>query len=414
MSLENLSKILVRAVEACDRGNAGTRTGVYGLARSTLERFLAESTDLSPAEKQRQRAELDRTIALVEEHYAADRPGPFDPSVLSGEETAPVVSVSPPVRTPPPVAPTPVPPLPPASPPAPPPAPPRAAVAEPTALSTPPAPSQTPGAAGDAATDPGRLTDEEADIFGAAADARSDGTGDEIPLARDTEADWKARNRRGIYALVAILAVFSAAYQFDAAGTIRRRVAGNLAENTDTSPIRQSQSATVTPDGWVRKVLPMLGDTAQEKAVTARLVDETPSGSTGEFPGRIVWTQVNGGGDAWTGHLNVAGHPLTLDLAIEPNSDSPDDLSDMIALRVASPSVVAALPTFFRISPSTGRATEMGGVAVRLGGERFLFGFRPVAEDRDHDIDRRTVAKIVLVFENEQHLAVFFRLPPVR
>lgn len=441
MSLANLTKILVRAVEARDRHDPDARVGVYVLARGTLERFLTESGDLTAEEKVRQRAELDRTIALVEAHYASGRPGSFDlamvdpaapvlPPVVAPFAPPPPPQMPPASRPTPPVVPPPPPPPPPVAPPAAPP-PPTAVAPTPPAVPTPSAPlavrepppvpePAAPALAESAATSPEadvpppRPEPPAADLFGDATGAAAYETAADDGPEVASGADWKERNRRGAIVLVLLIFAFAAAYQFSIGDHVRRWLGGDTGQTAGVKPDRPSAAPSATPDGWIRTVLPQLGETPEEKAVDVRLVEEKPGAPTGGRLGRARWTPVAGVDGSWIGRLEFTGSPITVDLAVEPNPDTVDDQSYMLVLALGSAPVVDGTPVLARVDPGSGRTEDFGGLAVRIGVDRFLYGFKPRDVDRSTDIDARPVTRIELPLENDRKLALFLRLPKLR
>jgi hypothetical protein len=99
MSLNNMTRILVRAIESRGCRDAAERRTVYSLSRQTLERFFHENTELSEEEKARQRSELEAAIDTIEatlagERREADRAPPAPP---------PTPAAAPPPPAPPPV-----------------------------------------------------------------------------------------------------------------------------------------------------------------------------------------------------------------------------------------------------------------------------------------------------------------------
>lgn len=419
MSIDNLSKILVRAIEARDRGDATARAGVYALARTTLERFFEENGELDEAERSRQRVELDETIARIEDHFRSGRPGPIDLS----DRPPPPPPQSPPAApaprpaTPPPAAPAPRPAAPrPAAPVAPPATPIPAPVPPappPAARPAPEAPTPTPAVPPPAAPAAARTaTDPVPDIFDGA-----------VPLPEEESIrepvdihEVERHNRNGAIVLGLLLIALALGYHYEIGARIQRLFATG---DVGPLPVSASKTAVGVPaaifDPWTDVVRPRLGRNDAERASAAVLWDATANPRSAGLTGTIVWTPDPRGREAgWSGRLTFTGHTLAAEVALEPDRSMDGAITWIAALGFTGLPEAAAVSYVGRVDPLTGQSAEITASTVRFGVDRMLIGWDVDPPERDASAESRSLLKIVVSFEDDRRLELHLRMPRLR
>lgn len=434
MSIDNLSKILVRAIEARDRADATARAGVYSLARATLERFFEENGELDEAERSRQRLELDETIARIEDHFRSGRPGPIDlsarpPAPLPPAAAAPRPSAPPPAAAalspaaPPPAAAAPSPAAPspaaaapsPATPPpaaaAPRPAAPPPAAAAPRPASPPSAPAGQSAPAG-AAAPTATPTEPVPDIFDGAVPLPEDETIREPVDVHEAER----HNRNGAIVLGLMLIALALGYHFEVGGRIHRLfVTGEVGPLTASTTKSAVEVPSAVFDPWADVVFPRLGHTDAERASAAVLWDATANPRSLGLSGTIVWTPEPPGREAgWIGKLTFAGHTLAADVALEPDRSMDGSISWIAALVFSGLPEAVGVSFVGRVDPHTGQATDNTASTVRFGVDRLLVGWEPDPPERDASAESRSLLKIVFSFEDDRRLELHLRMPRLR
>lgn len=356
MSIENLLKILARAIDARDKHDAATRQNVYAISRATLERFLEQSADLDEDKRAAQRRELEFAIEKLESRLVAAEaaalerlatPAPVAPSggAASVERSKTATGRAEEVSKPPmidprrdvqpqvqmaqavPVAPTPPPspavpdpkpariaepagtrpPPPEPAPPPPPPAaprPPAAPVAKadaPAAKAAPPA--ETPAAhvtpPGPEAESPGRdaapLDIETAPATTERPTIFAEGEPPQRSEPERGEIDEKEvrrHNRRGAIALIVLLVVFVGAYETDLGDGIRHWLAGGA----PAEPLAVIERTAVVEGAPPVTVAAARSRSIRQLANGATSVDLRIEGIPAEaanFTGRMVWTRTD-------------------------------------------------------------------------------------------------------------------------
>jgi hypothetical protein len=411
MSLTNMTRILVRAIESRNCTTAAERENVYGLSRMTLERFFEANASLTELEKARQRRELVVAIEKIEAAFAAGRP------VHPSRDLEPHEEDAAPQEAPPTDQPLPLPspevavareivrhdaPPAPAEPPraapvAPPPA--------PTLAADPPPPPDRAAPQGE----PPAADDPADELFGAARE-------DDAPA----DPEPSPRSRR-LQRLFGVLLVFLAMLVFGYyhLGEVGERVHRFLVD-FQFDPEKEDALKAITPAASTEADLWL-------STVRARMATETPANVTTAFhwneakgsietgsAGLITWAARPDPAGAQTGTMVFGDGSPSADLAVTfaPRITGPDDLGFVLIVGFAG-DVARTLysPNLVKIDPTSGRSEDVNATAVRIGLDRAMFGFDTDRRRLADDIAGNGVYRLTFFSETDQRNVYWLRLP---
>ncbi len=432
MSVNNFLRILVRALEARDHEDPTSRQSVYDMSRRTLERFFEQTPSIDADGRHHQRGQLEAAIAEIEHQFTSAAP----PGATGGAGTPPS----------PRAAPEPLAALPPDEPVAPPPArrsEPASSVAAPPPGAAPSPPPPEPATAEppeprEPAAEPldARLEDRgeedrdeleagraEArhlppadDLFATSEEAEEeeDRVSEEDDQAFEDDGERRRRNRRGTLILGVTVLALVLAYE-TGVGTVLYRLATSGSLPKAVVVVDKPSPDDLSADGrWADLVARRLAPLAEANATSAHLrVEDAKGDDKKEYSGRITWVGAGTGADAaWRGHLVAPEAPFGLDLALESNTDpiSGFDRMAIVALDRSSDPLLET-PMFKRVDPASGRRREVDGVAVRVGLDRILYGFKPEPGDHDGTFDTRPLYEFAFGFESGRRGNLLIRLP---
>lgn len=465
MSLNNMTRILVRAIESRGCRDAAERRAVYSLSRQTLERFFHENTELSEEEKTRQRSELEAAIDHIETTLAGERrepdrappapppppaapplpprpPRPANPPPVASAPLAPpppiaapepprVAASRPPVATPPPppaarpapaapppsprapqvpppvnrTAPAGEPPLAPPRPPSPPvtvPPPPRPDTAIPPRPATAPPPAPQPD---ETATD-----DADDELFADAPDVVE--TTDVEPP--EPAASWTRRLRAA--ALIVVPVLLFGFYQVGDLGNRIHRFIVDVQIEPEKDTVKRIIAATIPTDveNWARVIRPRL-DVAGPAGTTGIFHwDETKGPVETGASGRIAWKSSPTDPAAATGRLTFDDGSPAGEIAVEVSERvSATDLVGLVLVVRFAGDVEKRLyaPALTRIDPVSGRPDELNAAGMRVGIDRAMVGYDAPRAEMIADLEGDRVYRLAFTSETDLRNVYYFRLP---